>query len=183
MNNVMTTEEKRELTPYEKKLLIFFLKCIASELSKIVIFSIIFSILGLTKEFISALFFLMIFRTSSGGIHCHSYLGCLCVSFLILSSGMALGMFVYLPISIMIILTITIKNIIYRLAPVQSKTRPPLEERLVLKAKRRSSMSVVLYLILLVVCGLNTFTNIGFWLLVLHIVQLYIANKIRRYER
>lgn len=180
MNGAVAREEKRELTAYEKKLLVFFLKCIGSELSKIIIFSIIYYLLGLSLEFLAALFFLMLYRTSSGGLHCHSYLSCLCVSFIILSSGIALGVYVHLPIAIVVVTTPVMAVFGYLLSPVQAKTRPPLEERLVLRAKRRTFFSIMFYLVLLFVFSLNLYTNIGFWLLVLHIVQLYIAKMLRR---
>ncbi|MBP3621225.1 MAG: accessory gene regulator B family protein, partial [Lachnospiraceae bacterium] len=87
MKDATCQTEKVEMTPYQKKMMIFFFKCIGSELSKTAIFFVIFSLMGLASEFWAALFFMMLYRTSSGGLHCKSYLSCLALSFLILFSG------------------------------------------------------------------------------------------------
>ena len=80
MNTTPLKKENEELTPYEKQVIIFGLKCVGSELSKILIFSIIFSHLGFFFEFLIALSFMMLYRTTSGGLHFHSYIICFCVS-------------------------------------------------------------------------------------------------------
>ena len=168
------------MTPYQKKMMIFFFKCIGSELSKTAIFFFIFSLMGLASEFWSALFFMMLYRTSSGGLHCKSYLSCLALSFLILFSGVMLG--IYVPVSLLIIVpaTLIMAVIAYYLSPVQAPTRPPLEERLVKRAKKRTFISIMIFLVLALIFPKSVYIGIGFWLLVLHDVQLYIANIIRR---
>lgn len=178
---VFYNDSNRKLTNYEKRVIIFFLKGIASELSKIIIFSILFYFLNLSYEFFVALFFLMLYRTSSGGLHCRTYIGCFFVSFLILSSGILLGITIFIPFYVMIIISLLMTVFGYILSPVQAKTRPPLESDMKKKAKQKTVYSITLYVILLCLFPTSTCTNIGFWLLVLHIGQLYIANKIRRY--
>lgn len=161
-------------------MLIFFLKCMASEFSKIFIFSIVFYILGLSREFCVALFFMMLYRTSSGGLHCKTYLSCLSLSFLILLSGILLGIYIHMDFLIKIPLTIIMAIVGYLLSPVQAPTRPPLEKRLVRRAKRRTFISIMIFLCLLCIFTTYRYTNIGFWLLVLHDLQLIIAYQIRR---
>ncbi|MBO5413016.1 MAG: hypothetical protein J6A29_01695, partial [Clostridia bacterium] len=59
-------------------------------------------------------------------------------------------------------------------------TRPPLEERLVKRAKKRTFISIMIFLVLALIFPKSVYIGIGFWLLVFHDVQLYIANIIRR---
>lgn len=180
MKDATCQTEKVEMTPYQKKMMIFFFKCIGSELSKTAIFFVIFFLIGLASEFWAALFFMMLYRTSSGGLHCKSYLSCLALSFLILFSGVMLG--IYVPVGLLIIVpaTLIMAVIAYYLSPVQAPTRPPLEERLVKRAKKRTFISIMIFLVLALIFPKSVYIGIGFWLLVLHDVQLYIANIIRR---
>ena len=183
MRDTAYKTEKRELTAYEKKMLIFFLKCMASEFSKTFIFSIVFSILGLSREFWAALFFMMLYRTSSGGLHCKTYLSCLSLSFLILLSGILLGIYIHINPAFKIPMTLAMAAVGYFLSPVQAPTRPPLEDRLVMRARQRTFMAIMVFFVLLCITPTRRYTNIGFWLLVLHDVQLIIAYQIRRLKK
>lgn len=180
MDNSSKKTEKTDITPYQKQMMIFFFKCIASELSKTIIFLIVFSLWGLTKEFWAALFFMMLYRTSSGGLHCKSYFSCLALSFLILFLAITMG--VHLPISLWFLLPSTLIMAIfaYHFSPVQAPTRPPLAHHLVKRAKKRTFISIMIFLVLAIFFPKSVYIGIGFWLLVLHDVQLYIANIIRR---
>lgn len=183
MKDTTIKAEKVEMTPYQKKMMIFFFKCIASELSKTLIFFLIFYALGLAGRFWEALFFMMLYRTSSGGLHCKSYLSCLALSFVIIFSGVFLGIHIPVSIYVLIPVTLVLAIIAYTLSPVQAPTRPPLEERLVQRAKKRTFISIMIFLIIGCIFPDKPLTGIGFWLLVLHDVQLYIAYQIRRYRK
>ena len=89
---------------------------------------------------------------------------------------------IYVPVSLLIIVpaTLIMAVIAYYLSPVQAPTRPPLEERLVKRAKKRTFISIMIFLVLALIFPKSVYIGIGFWLLVLHDVQLYIANIIRR---
>lgn len=180
MSTKSPSKEKTELTEYEKEVLIFFAKAFASEISKIIMFALIFNAVGLLPEFWSSLFFLMLYRTSSGGLHCKTYWGCFALSFSILLASILLGGNVFPPLWLIYVSSMMMCFVAYKLSPIQAATRPPLEEHLKLKAKKRTVFSIIIFLIILTIQHLNVYTNIGFWLLVLHIVQLIIANKIRR---
>lgn len=179
----MSNPENKELTPYQKKMLIFFFKCIGSELSKTAIFLIIFTFLGLTSEFWAALFFMMLYRTSSGGLHCKSYLSCLTMSFFILFSGIMLGTRISVELKIIIPSTLIMAAIACYLSPVQAPTRPPLEEHLVRRAKRRTFISIMIFLITACFFPKTAYAGIGFWFLILHDIQLCAAYLLRRYKK
>ena len=170
---------KTELTKSEKAILIFYLKGFLSDLSKALIFFIIFYILGLHKEFFYGIFFLTIFRMYSGGLHCKTYFGCLIISFVILSSGIALGskLFFTKLISTTICILCGIITIIY--TPILSKTRPALSKEAIYHAKVHVAFIILLFIIFQTYFKPNTYINIGFWILILHATQLVVA-RIRR---
>ena len=72
----------KENIEYEKKMNEYYLKCFLLEFSKICIFFIFFSLLGLIPEYLIALLSLMLLRSNGGGLHYKHYISCLAVSFL-----------------------------------------------------------------------------------------------------
>ncbi len=166
---------KTELTKYEKALLLFYLKGILSDLSKTLIFFFIFYILGLHKEFLWGVFFLIIFRVYSGGIHCKTYFRCLLLSFVILFSGIMLGMYLILPKYLMIVLSVICSIVICLLSPVLAPTRPVLAKEAVNSAKLKEGVIVGVFTLALSLIDTNMTINIGLWFLVLHSIQLTIA--------
>ncbi len=170
---------KAELTKYEKSILLFFIKGTLSDLSKALIFFFIFYFLGLHKEFLWGLFFLIIFRTYSGGIHCKAYWSCLLLSFVILSSGVILGKFVYITKTFATIICIVCLLIVCKHTPTQAKTRPPLSKNEILKSKFQESIIITIFTIVIIISNPQAHLNIGMWILIIHTLQLFIAN-IRR---
>lgn len=166
---------KTELTDYEKAILLFYLKGTLSDLSKALIFFFIFYILGLHKELLYGIVFLILFRVFSGGIHCKTYLRCLLLSFVILSTGTILGKYLILPKYLMIILSVSCGIIICLLSPVLAPTRPALTKEAVNSAKLKEGVIVGAFTLVLLLIETNVTINIGFWFLVLHAIQLSIA--------
>lgn len=180
MTEQVSSNEKHELTDYEKELIQFFFKCIGLELSKILIFSIVFYFMHLFPEYIAALIGLLLLRSFSGGLHCKGYMSCLMLSFAILLSGILLGQTVFIPRPFMVICTFVLGVCACLLSPVQASTRPPATPEIIKKAKFRTSLIIFLLFITLCIVPINHYLNIVFWMLVLHVVQLGIAYIIRR---
>lgn len=180
MTNLACSTQKKNSSGYEKELLHYFIKCISSELSKIVIFSFIFYQLHLLPEFGAALLFLLLFRSCSGGLHCKNYISCLFVSFCVLFAGIRLGQTVTLPKSILLISTVILELCTYRLSPVLSSQRPPATESIIKHAKQRTLIISILLFFSLCFFQLNHYLNIGFWLFAINTLQLFTAYMIRR---
>lgn len=72
--------------------MVYTLKTICNELSKFLIFLILFSLLGKRNYFLLCYFALVSLRFFAGGIHCKTYFGCFTFS---LSSFM---LFIYIPV-------------------------------------------------------------------------------------
>jgi len=166
---------KTELTKHEKAILLFFLKGFLSDFSKALIFFIPFYLLGLHKEFLWGIFFLVLFRIFSGGLHCRTYWGCLILSFVIFSSGILAGItFFFNPVSKNII-TIICGIIVFWCSPVVSKTRPKPTKKGIRTSKIYSTLVVAFFFILNLSLEDKTYINIGFWFLILHTLQLFVA--------
>lgn len=166
---------KTELTKHEKAILLFFLKGFLSDFSKALIFFIPFYLLGLHKEFLWGIFFLVLFRIFSGGIHCRTYWGCLILSFVIFSSGIFAGTKIILTTPIKEILIILCGLVVAYCTPVVAKSRPVPTKRAKIISKIDTSIVIVTFLIITLVAESNTYLNIGCWFLILHTLQLAVA--------
>lgn len=167
-------------TEYQKKLQEYYSKCLISEISKILIFLVIFSVLHLTKEYIAALFFLMLLRNNGGGLHYNHYISCLFVSFFFLFAAIFLALYVIPPQPIVYISTILCAISGYFLVPVTSKNRPPATPEQIKKSKRNTVIIIAVFFVLLFVMPNNTYIYIGYWTVLLHIFQLIIAHLVKR---
>lgn len=165
---------------YKKELVKYLYLCIISEGSKILLFSVVFFNIGLLKEYIFALILLILLRTNGGGLHFKHYISCLIVSFFVLSSSILLG--IKLPFSNLasvIILTICI-ILGYWSVPIVSANRPTANEKLIKKSKRNTVLILSVYLILVCIVSANRYTNIGVWIVIIHICQLLLAKILKR---
>lgn len=180
MMDPSTSTKKKALTDYEKKLLAFYGKCFICESTKIVIYFVIFHFLGLTKEFLAALIFMAMLRISGGGLHFKHYLSCLFASFLLLGLAILAGIYVFLPLPVMLLLSLGCLVAAYRLVPIQAPTRPDATKQLIRSSKRHTAVKIILIMILICIFPKNVFINIGFWTLVIHAVQLAIAKGRRK---
>ena len=170
------------LDKYERELTIFFFKGLFYDASKIVIFFLLFSLFNMTTYFWYSLLYLILFRSSSGGIHCNSYLGCLTISLLVLSISIILGIYVFIPILHQTIFTILLGIITVFFSPVLSSSRPNPGPSIIKRAKIRSSICIFVLIVLLTIYPKTIFSNIGFWSLVIHTFQLFIAHLRRWYH-
>ena len=173
---MMKTKNKRELTERERKLNEYYWKCFLSEFSKICIFLVIFILLGLTKEYLFALLYLMILRNNGGGLHCKHYTSCLLVSFTFLYSSIMLAMHIT-PAKLVACTSIFLCGLLgYFLVPVTSSNRPAATTEQITKCKRNTVIIILIFFILICFCFYNTYILIGYWTVILHILQLIIAH-------
>ncbi|MCI8894340.1 MAG: accessory gene regulator B family protein [Lachnospiraceae bacterium] len=165
---------------YQKQLAKYLFQCILSEGSKILIFSILFFTWGLFPEFLTALILLILLRTNGGGIHCKHYSSCFLLSFSMLFGNIQLAHQVILPAPVMIALSLACMVPGYRMVPVPSTNRPEPSRTVVLKSKRNTLLILLALSILICRFPDQLFIRIGFWAIMLHITQLFIAEMLRR---
>lgn len=167
------------LSSYEVKLIKYLFQCIASEGSKIILFFIFFWKMKLLPEFITALILLMLLRSNGGGIHCKHYLSCFMLSFSILYGSILLASNLQMK-PIFLQCTILVCAFAgYQLSPVVSSNRPEASEKLIQKCKRNTLIIILLFFILLCIIPNNLYMHIGFWIIVIHILQLALAKILK----
>ncbi len=172
---------------YQKKLKIYYLKCLFSELSKIVIFFVFFFLTKQQLEYWVALFALMLLRSIGGGLHFKHYLSCLFVSFLFLYVSILLSNLLHVTPNTKSLLLILSGIYGYYLVPITSSNRPPATGRQIIKCKYRTLIIILLFSNLIYFCPNEIITDICFWTVILHIIQLTIAKwihkEVKRNER
>lgn len=179
-------KESREYTEYEKKMNEYYWKCFISEFSKICIFFIIFLLLRLTAEYFVALFFLLLLRNHGGGLHFKHYTSCLIISFSFLYGSILLAQHIMPPKSIICITCLLCILMGYYLVPVTSSNRPPATPDQVKRSKRNTTVIITLFSFVICICPCNTYLNIGYWTMILHIFQLilsHINKEVTKYVR
>ncbi len=172
-------KDKKELTEYESKLKEYYWKCFISEISKVIFFLIIFVLLGLTVEYLIALFFLMLFRINGGGLHFQHFVSCLIVSFAFLAVSILLALYITPQPIFMIISLLLCIPIIYHLVPITSVNRPPATPEQIRKSKRNTCIIMVVLILLICICPDTIYLHIGYWTVILHMLQLIIAQIIK----
>ncbi len=174
LSEYMTNEMNLSLS--EQKFIIYKLKCIFNDFSKFIIISIFFAFVGLFKEFLFASMISIPLRIYSGGLHFKHYLSCFLFSFgyfILLIYGLSA---ISLPIYLSIILMILCSIINFCLSPIQSASRPPLPIAESQRVKQKSFM-LSLYCMLIILLFYQTpLASVGYWTILLHSVQLIIAN-------
>lgn len=180
MNNNERARIENMTDEYKKQLVKYLLQCIVSEGSKILLFSLISLRLHLFSEFAFAMVLLILLRTNGGGLHFKHYISCLIVSFLVMFGSIVLG--ITFPFSNLISGIILIISIVvgYKLVPVVSANHPPATEKLIQKSKRNTTLILIAYLILICIVPTNRYTNIGVWIIIIHICQLLLAKLPKR---
>lgn len=165
-----------ELSASDKVKLNYFFSCIIYEGSKIVVFLLFFAITQHLKGFLYSMIILLPLRIISGGIHFKHYLSCLAFSFgyfylvnVPLMNIMPSRMIVSLVLFICIIINCPV-------GPVVSDSRPALSSEQIKHGRFHIFVATVYDTILTMLFYESPLAPIGFWTIVLHSMQLLIAN-------
>lgn len=161
---------------YQKKLQIYMIKALFCEVSKIIIFLLVFMRLNLTKEYFAALIALMLLRNHGGGLHFKHYISCLFVSFLFLYASIQLAYLCQPDRIIMALCTLVCALAGWLLVPITSTSRPPATEQQKKHSKRNTLILILAFCFAICICPLIPYLYIGFWTIILHIFQLVIAH-------
>lgn len=180
MKFLSSIQDKYGYSDYEIAQVRYLLITLASELSKFLIFALLWGYRGQLREYLFAIFIFFMVRSSSGGIHFKKYISCL------------LGSFLYLLLCInvlpLLILTKWIKLLVlffcilltHAFSPVVSKYRIPPDERKRRSSQREIFVVIFFYFIAMYIMRPNSLLDIGFWCIVLHTIQLIIAHIAER---
>jgi accessory gene regulator B len=141
----LITTNNSNLTNLEIKKIEFGLTCIISELSKIFMFLIIFSIFSVVEYFLMGLAFFCSLRLVAGGYHDKTYWRCFVTSLTIFTIIVLAGNNIYLNMIQRILLILISLILIWRYAPVDHPNKPIISEAR-RKRLRISSIAACLFL-------------------------------------
>lgn len=162
---------------YQIEQLIFLAKTLLSEISKLLIIGLFFKD-ELPFFFISVLI-LILLRTSTGGLHCHTYLSCLAASCLYIIFTLKVLPLIPIEQEAALLLLIACAIIDYKIGPVTSDVHLPLKTRARQKGRICTVITILVFFILVYVIPENRYVITGFWIIISHTLQL-MAAKIRK---
>lgn len=169
--------EKHQVSNYQIAQIEFLFKSVFSELSKMVIMGILF------HKYIDLYFFalcIMIYlRTSTGGLHFYTYPGCLAGSTIYMFLAIILLPNIDLPSYLKIAVLLISILICYRVGPVVSKYRPEPSPQRAQHCKNITCTGIFIYALITYIIPDNQYIIVGFWIIILHSLQLP-AAKIRK---
>lgn len=178
LNEYMTNEMK--ISPSEQKFLIYKLKRILYDLSKLVLLSLFFYSLGYFREFLFAALIAAPLRVYSGGLHFRHYMSCLLFSlgyFSLVIYGLGA---IPLPLHVCAVLMLLCSIMNFCLSPVQSPSRPALPAAEVQGLKQKTFILTIYCALMILLFYHTPLAPVGYWTILLHSAQLVIANMRRK---
>ncbi len=170
-------QDTYKFSDYQMKILRFFFVTTFSEISKFVIVGLLF--INCIPLYIWATFILHICRSSTGGIHCKSYLSCLITS----AGFMVLSIYILplFPIDqlIQLILLFICVLACYNIAPIVSDIHAPLKKEAPSRLKQSISVFIFIYFLCIYIFPQNSYLCVGFWVIILNSLQLIVASLMK----
>lgn len=167
-------KQKYGLSNYQIAQLAFVFKTVSSELSKMLIMGIIF------HQHLKMYFFLLILmsclRSFSGGIHFYTYWSCLASSVIYMWSNIAVLSNIAVPRYTQIFLLLACIVICYLISPVLSKYRVHFPEKQLYFCRNITCLIIFTYTLVLYIIPENAYFLAGFWMIILHSLQLIVAK-------
>lgn len=173
-----------QFSDYQIAVLGFMAKTLASELSKLLIMGFIFrNRLGIYVAAVTVMIFL---RTATGGLHCKTYISCFLVSFTYMF--LAIMVMPMIPVNkvFQLILLFICMLCTYYVGPVTSTVHVPLKDGLVKRVKIQAFLFIFFFIVATYIVPENPYITVGFWVIILHTLQLVAARIIKKgdpYER
>lgn len=171
--------KKYGFSNYEVAQLEFLFKTFASEISKMLIMAILFH--NQITVFLFALFVMLIVRSTTGGIHFDTYLKCLAGSTLYLWLAIVLLPHITLPLALRILLCVLCALNCWHIGLVSSPNRLEPTETFRKQCKAIITAFLIIYACLLYIMPESQYIIAGFWVIILHSLQL-LAAKYKRKE-
>ncbi len=168
--------ENMSLTVREQKLFVYYLKCILYDVSKLILFLFIFSMLHMLPEFLLTFVIQFPLRTISGGLHFRHYWSCFTFSLVYLFLIITLFRKILIPFEIGIVLLLLCIIIIYQIGQVRSPSRPSLSDIELLRRKRAVLIAAGCETLIAVLIYQTDFAPIIYWSIILHTLQLIIGK-------
>lgn len=170
-------KEKYQLSNYQIAQIAFLFKTLLSELSKMIVMGILFH--NQFTLYLFALFVMLFLRCSTGGLHFYTYWGCLACSIIYIGLALLVLPFIKVPTYLKLLLLLICIFICNFVGPIVSKYRPTPSKELYTRGIKTTCMFIFVYSIALYMIPENKHLTVGFWIIILHSLQLIVA-KIRK---
>ncbi len=175
--------ENAGLSAKEQKLVIFGLKCALYDISKVIIFAVFFAAVHKFDCFVYAFLIFFPVRQASGGLHFRHYTSCLIFSFAYMYAVIMLLAPFKIALAALIPILAVCAGVIYLIGPISAPTRPALT-RQEFTERRIKAFKIVCYEIVLTVLFFESdLASVGYWVIILHTMQLMIAFIIRNIRK
>lgn len=165
----------------------YLIKMLGAEISKLLVFAVIWWYQGLFPSFCAGISIFFILRVCSGGLHFRSYWTCFLFSFIYLILCINFLPMLALPRITKLCFLFLCMVLAYKFSPVVSKYRklPSATKRK--NSKREIFVVIFLYFLFMYITPQDPLIDIGFWCIVIHTVQLSIAYLVlerrKKHER
>lgn len=171
-------KEQYQFSDYQIAQLQYTFKTVASELSKLLIMGLIFRYE--LNKYIFAVTIMLLLRTATGGLHCKKYISCFLVSFTYMF--LSLAVLPYIPINkvFQLILLFICMLCNYYIGPVTSTVHRPLSQDCTKRVRLQAFIIIFLYLTLTYIIPENSYFACGFWVIILHTLQLVVAKLLKK---
>lgn len=182
MNLYSYLKEEHHYTDYQIKLVHYVLMSLLSEFSKFILMGLFFYYTSKLSYYLFSVSLLLILRRYSGGLHCKSYPACLITSFCYLYICIMI-LPQYAPVRfIQLILLAAAIVISYYISPIPSPYHKELQHGQIKSYKMILVILIFLYFVSVFILPPNRYLAIGFWVIMIHILQLiaaYLRNRLR----
>ena len=174
MSDNLSKSEKEAGKEPEMVIFKYLVLSFLSEASKLLILAFLFHRkIGIFIFSVLVLFFL---RSTTGGMHCKRYWSCFLVSFGYLLLCIEVLPMIALPKSVMMIILLICSGVTYYIGPVISKERPQPTSQKRHRLKMQTFVVIFCYMIVLYILPESSYIISGFWIVVLHAIQLSFAE-------
>lgn len=174
MSAKLSKMEKTSAQEPEMVIFKYLVLSFLSEASKLLILALLFQ--RKIEIFAFSVLVLFFLRTTTGGLHCKKYWSCFLVSFGYLLLCIDILHMIALSKSIQMIALLICSVVTYYIGPVVSKTRPQPTSQKRRRLKLQAFVVIFGYLIGLYILPESSYITSGFWIVVLHAIQLSFAE-------
>lgn len=174
-------KEQYQFSDYQIAQLRYTWKTFASEISKTLIMALIFrNELG---RYVFAVTIMLLLRTATGGLHCKKYISCFLVSLTYMFLSLAVLPSIAINKVFQLILLFICMLCNYYIGPVTSAVRRPLKEECTKRVKKQAFLIIFFYMTFLYIIPENPYFTCGFWVIILHTLQLTAAKLLKKEEK
>ena len=171
-------KEQYQFSDYQIAQLKYLFKTMLAESSKLLIMAFIFHHkLGI---YLFSVTIMLLLRTSTGGLHCKTYWSCFAVSLAYMFLSIEILPLVSIGKILQMLLIFLCMIINYYIGPVTSSVHAALSLKVTKRVRIQAFLIIFFYLTLTYILPETPYITTGFWVVILHTVQLIAAKTLKK---